>query len=555
MTDSPGTSLPTDPAVLTRPIGRPTLTLGWHVIDWVDDHLVQPDGPNAGEPFRWTPEQVHFLLWWYAVNDQGRWLFPRAVLERMKGWGKDPVGAGLAAVELIGPCRPVITESGELVRYSLGGVTGQPHAAAWVQVAAVSKDQTRNTMTLFPSMFSAATIREYNLDIGKEIIYAKATNGRLEAVTSSPRSLEGGRATFVLRNETHHWLKNNDGHEMAQVIDRNVAKARGGGARVLDITNAHEPGEDSVAERVHDGWLKMQAGKTRGSGLMYDSRQAPASTRLADEASLRHGLVMARGDSTWLDVEGLIQAVYSPTTEPSQARRFYLNQRVAAEDAWVTPQEWDRGTVADQITAGEEITLGFDGSRTNDSTALVACRVSDGLIQLLGVWEKPQGPAGDGWVVARDAVAGAVDNAMETYKVLAFYSDVNEWESYVEKWSAEYGNKLIRKAAPRSAVGWDMRNNQNILVAAVEAFHAAITGDDCTHTDNPVLNQHVYNARRWPVRHGVTFRKEHRESNRKVDALAAAVLARMAWQDVLGSPEWRKRQTRNPGRGRVIVLA
>lgn len=29
---------------------------------------------------------------------------------------------------------------------------------------------------------------------------------RIEAVTSSPRALEGGRPTFTVANETQHWV-------------------------------------------------------------------------------------------------------------------------------------------------------------------------------------------------------------------------------------------------------------------------------------------------------------------------------------------------------------
>ena len=160
----------------------------------------------------------------------------------MKGWGKDPLGAVLAAIELVGPCR----FSG---RWDANAEPiGQPHSAAWVQTAAVAKDQTRNTMTLFPALFSQRAIGEYGIDLGKEIVYARGGRCRIEAVTSSPRALEGGRATFVLKNETQHWL-NNEGHAMAEVIARNAAKSRDGSARVLAITNAHRLGEDSDAER------------------------------------------------------------------------------------------------------------------------------------------------------------------------------------------------------------------------------------------------------------------------------------------------------------------
>jgi hypothetical protein len=51
----------------------------------------------------------------------------------------------------------------------------------------------------------------------------------------------------------------------------------------------------------------------------------------------------------------------------------------------------------------------------------------------------------------------------------------------------------------------------------------------------PVLRRHALNARRRPNRWGVSFGKEHRESPRKVDELAAGTLARLARQDALAA--------------------
>src|SRR5690606_40997658 len=64
---------------------------------------------------------------------------------------------------------------------------------------------------------------------------------------------------------------------------------------------------------------------------------------------------------------------------------------ISASDAWVQEVHmWDALARQETIMPGEEITLGFDGSRANDATALVACRVSDGFIQPLEIWQ-PQG--------------------------------------------------------------------------------------------------------------------------------------------------------------------
>ena len=499
----------------------PERTLGWDVLGWASKWLEQPDGPDAGRPWRFTDEQARFVLWWYALDGDGKWVFPYGTLRRVKGWGKDPVGAVLSAVEFVGPCRFGGWDAG-------GEPVAEPHPAAWVQVAAVSKEQTRNTMTLFPRLFSKAALSEYGIDLGKEIIYSRS-GGRIEAVTSSPKTLEGGRPTFALKNETQHWLSSNDGLEMAAVIERNAVKSRDGSSRALAITNAHAPGQASDAERDWEAFLAHRDGRAKGDPILYDSLEAPPDTDLRDEEELRAGIRAARGDSWWLDEDRTLQAVWDPRTPVSTSRRFYLNQIAASEDSLFAPHEWAASGVSDlALEVGDEVTLGFDGSKSDDSTALVAVRLSDGLGFLLAVWEKPEGAAGNGWEVPREAVDGAVRQAFDRYQVAAMFADVHPWESYVDAWSAEFGDRLSVSASPSSAVGFDMRTRTRDFTQGVEKLQSVIEDGGKVHVEDPVLTRHALNARRRPNRFGVSFGKEHRESARKVDALAAFVLARLA---------------------------
>src|SRR5690606_36398823 len=307
----------------------------------------------SGAPWRYTPEQLRLVLWWYAVDEDLRWLYRDGVLQRIKGWGKDPVVATLGATEFVGPCRP--DRSGRTVKDPWGNEhpAGVPHPGAWVQIAAVSKDQTRNTMTLFPGLFTKKAIEEYSIDLGKEIIYAHHGAQRIEAVTSSPRALEGGRPTFTIRNETHHWLASNEGHEMDAVIDRNAVKSADGMARALSITNAYMPGEDSVAERAREAYELILAGKSRATGLLYDSLEAPPEAPLTAEAAPRV-IELVRGDSHWLDVDRVVQAILDPRNPPSRSRRFWYNQVVAAEDSWIAPYQWDALAKPDRLVAEGE---------------------------------------------------------------------------------------------------------------------------------------------------------------------------------------------------------
>src|SRR5690606_29602561 len=308
-----------------------------------------------------------FVLWWYAVDSSGRWLYRDGVLQRIKGWGKDPLVATLAATELVGPCR--FDPSGRTVRDPWGNEhpAGVPHPEAWIQIAAVSKDQTRNTMTLLPGIWTKRAIEQYHIDLGKEIIYAFRGARRIEAVTSSPRALEGGRPTFVIRNETHHWLWSNEGHEMDAVIERNATKSADGASRALSITNAYMPGEDSVAERAREAYELIASGRSRATGLLYDSLEAPPNAPLTAEAALRV-IEMVRGDSHWLDVDRIVQAILDPRNPPSRSRRFWYNQIVAAEDAWVAPYQWDACEAKDRmVEPGERIVMFFDGSKSDDA--------------------------------------------------------------------------------------------------------------------------------------------------------------------------------------------
>lgn len=524
-------------AVCSGPEGVPSdfRTLGWDVISWVVKWLVQPDGPGAGGRFVPTADQVRFICQLYEIDENGRFTYRRAVLRRMKGAGKDPLAAVLALAELCGPCR--------FSRFDDEGFPVAARASApWVQVAAVSREQTRTTMTLFPAVLPKRTIERFGLSVGKEVIHAEG-GGRIEAITSSPRAMEGARPTMTIANETQHWITSNGGHQMMTAIRRNIAKNRDGSARVVELCNAHMPGEDSIAEQSCETYQAMQAGTTRGGGLLYSSREAPADVVLSDPESLRQGLVAARGDAEWIDVDRLMDEVYDPSTPAEVSRRYYLNQVVAAEDAWVSPVEWDRCESGETLERGDRIALGFDGSSGQDATALVACRIEDGLLTPLGVWEPPENfEAMRLWNVPRGEVVEAVSNAFNTYDIVGFFADVAHWESYIEQWDVELGPLLRVKASSKSMIAWDMRSRGQLLTRAVESLRQAIEAGVARHDGDRVLRKHVVNARKRPNRWGVSFGKESRSSRRKVDGLAASVLARMCRQDFLtnGKPEYER---------------
>ncbi|MFJ5785333.1 terminase [Streptomyces hydrogenans] len=550
----------------------PEYTLGWQCLAWTKTYLQH----YAGKAWQYTPEQARLTLWWYAMDPEtNRFLWRDGVIQRLKGWGKDPVVASWGAFEFVGPCRfDKVADEGNEWGIQPGQPLGMQHPAAWVQMAAVSQDQTRNTMTIFPSIFTKRALEEFRIDLGKEIIYADKGRARIEAVTSSPRALEGGRPTATYPNETHHWLEANSGHEMAAVIERNATKSADGQSRTMAITNAFEPGEDSVAERTRDAFEAAEAGRAADTGLFYDSLEAPPEAQLT-EAWIEPTLRAVRGDSTWLDIPRLKASILDIRNPPSRSRRFWYNQIDAAEDAWLARYEWDACKHEElQLADGEEVVMFFDGSKTDDATALVACRLSDGLVATLGVWQKPANwpsPSSPGFVpyqVPREEVDGVVANTFSRFRVLAFFADPGSgkdddgemyWDAYLDRWGQAYGKKLLLRAVtagPKAhAVRWDMRNrrNQETFTDAVKRTHEDVLQRTLLHNGHKVMRTHVINARRRTNEWGITIGKEHRESPKKIDLAVCVVGARMLRRMVLNSPKNQKRSTAR-GKGRVVVL-
>lgn len=510
----------------------PEHTLGWEIIGWCAEWLLTPDKT----PWQFTPEQMRFLLWWYAVDENGEFVYRTGVLQRMKGWGKDPLVAVMCLVELVGPSRFSHWDED-------GNPVGKPHPAAWVQVAAVSRDQTRNTMTLFPSLMSDRFISHYRVKDGAELIRALGGRVRIEAVTSSYRALEGGRSTFIVLNETHHWIRGNNGDKMYDTIDGNATKMDG---RYLAITNAYLPGEDSVAEKMRDSYEKVQEGRAEDVGLMYDSLEAHPKAPLSGHL-LPHVLAGVRGDAVWLKITAIIKSISNTTIAASRSRRMWLNQIVAEEDAIYSREMWDALRDEDcALRNGDAITLGFDGGKNDDATALVAIRISDMAVFVLGLWEKPDDYSGVDWEVPRHQVDSAVHEAFSTYDVKAFYADVALWESYISEWAMTYGEGLEVHAQGKNQIGWDMRSSIQRSTRAHERLVQTIFDAKLKHDGDLRLRRHVFNARRRNNNWGLSFQKESPDSPKKVDLYAAMMLAHEAVMDY----RTNKKPVRKPKTGR-----
>lgn len=533
----------------------PKHTLGWRVLGWCGRWLRD----KRGRDWQFTLEQARFILWFFAVDEHGDFVHRNAVLQRLKGWGKDPLAACLA----LAACFAEVSFD----HWDGETPVGAEEPNAWVQIVAVSEKQTKNTMLMFPSLLPMKTRRYYGIGKpGRLNVFGLGDSRQIEAVTSNPDSIEGGRPTLVIRNETQNWKESNRGHEMALALKGNAAKSEGGAARILDICNAYRPGEDSVAQRrreAYDGTLGDDP-VAMDFGLLYDSLEAPPAAPLTakDAPAVVHSIA---GDSTWLDTRpngSIVQDILDPETPPSESRRKWYNQIVATADAWTTPQLWDALGIppAPMPAEGAEVFLFLDGSKSDDATALIGCDLETGNVfvphhgGVYGIWERPAmwDAKRGAWMVDRSKVDGLVRWAIERWDVIGYWCDPSDarddesgelfWEPLCDEWAKiqDWRMPAVKTGPRQHPIVWDMRSPRH---AALHTEHAERTVTDIKdgafrYCGNPRLRAHAHNARRRPGKYGVGLGKSARGSAKKVDgavAMVGARLMRKMW--LLANPE------------------
>jgi hypothetical protein len=494
-----------------------------------------PSGPDYGHPLRLTDDQALFTVRWYAVDRRGRFVHRRGARRRAKGSGKSPHLAAWAIGEFVGP---VLFDGWDA--HSLP--VGKPWETPWEQMAACSEDQTGNTYSAAYAMLAdSPALDEFGLDLGRTKVFIKDRPGCvIEPVTASAGSREGQPITAAVLDETHLWLTQNGGRRLAAVLRRNLAKM---GGRSLESTNAFVPGEGSVAEVTHKAWERGEA------GLLYDAGAVvPWVEDLSNRRELRKALKVAYGDARWVDLTRIIAEIQDPATDPADARRFYLNQLVAGEHAAIDPHRWAELAEPRRVVEdGARIGLGFDGSISQDATALIGC-TEDGhlFVPTVGdrptIWLRPVN-AGRDWRMPRTEIEAAVAAVFHRYQVGRMLADPPKWQTEIERWVELYGDETV--------VMFDT-NQPKRMSGACDRFSTTLADGGLSHDGDSLLTSHTLAMVRRKAYVKVEDEDDGRtryvftkgDDGRKIDAGIAAVLALEAATTMPPPPPRRKPMAR-----------
>lgn len=529
-------------------------TLGWELLDWVSEMLAMPDRMDY-EPFVLTPEQAQFFLDYYRIDPvSGKRVYRRGVWSRPKGHGKSPLMGAIGICEALAP-----------VLFDGWDANGRPVGKPWaevrtplVQFAAVNEEQTRNAFDPLLEMLRQGPVLDY-YDIDPMETFVALPKGRIEYITAAATSKEGAKPVFAALDQTEGWIRSNGGVNLAAVLRRNAGKI---GGTTIETPNAYRPGMGSVSEATAEYHASIKEGRAREEGLLYDHREAPSDTDMADKDSLYKGLLHVYGDSAednggWVDLGRIIQEIWDPATDPQDARQFYLNQVTHASDSWMSrPELMGAADSTVVIPDGERVVLGFDGSKGRsrgkaDATALVGMSVDSKHLFTIKVWERSDADPQD-WSPNPAEVDAVVRETFQKFNVLGFYADPSGWTGQIAQWEADFGRRLRVKASRDAPISAWPRGKDTKVSEHVEKLRQALVMREITWDGGSALMRHILNARRRSTRTGYLLYKQFPDSPDKIDAAYAAVMAYKAYIDAL-SRGAAKRGFQRRKRGKVVM--
>ncbi|MER7833489.1 Terminase [Streptomyces sp. NPDC095602] len=511
---------------------------------------------HGGECLPLDDEFAGLILDCYAHDETGRRLYDTVVISRAKGRAKSELAGFISLAEALGPSRfagwaeggEVYEWNGFRYEYEPGEAMGRPITSPFLRCLATEESQSGNTYDNINYNLEHGPLAEF-MPSGTagltRIFLPRPNGGEVRPSTAAAASRDGGKESFAVFDEPHLYVLP-ELRSMYRTVDRNLRKRPGATPWALLTSTMYQPGEDSVLEKLHERARLIAEGKTRETRLLWDHREAPADVDLTDMAAMTAALREVYGPfGDVLDLRGIVEnEFWNIEKDPEESRRYFFNQPTASRDAWTTHPEWAACARPDLVVADDEpIVMFFDGSKSDDATGLVGCRVSDGHVFVIDCWERPRGPAGEGWQVDRADVDRVVRQTLEQRQVVAFFGDVAEFESYVDDWAADFGEQFVISATLGRAahpVAWDMRGHVREFTEACMRADIDIREQTLTHDGDSRLQRHVLNARRRPNRYGVSIAKEGRESPKKIDLAVCAIGARMVRRLLLASPAWAK---------------
>lgn len=425
-----------------------------------------------------------------------RWL-EQVTHERLYPWQREVLG------DLTGPDRP------RVAYVQVARKNGKTRLAALVALAeaclkerrhvyAVSDSEKNLKSTLMRELRdivgASADLRD-SIHIFQHHLEVPETGSFIEARPNNFNASQGINPHLVLFDEVH-LQKSADTWSGMQ-----MAGAARADALLLGITT---PGYD-LSSLAHELYEASRAGDPTLYARIFE---ADPAADIDDESA------WARANPC-IDRPGFVDSLrFDRSRLPEhEFRRFRLGQWTATDQAWLPYGAWAACAAPGSPSPplGTRVWLGFDGSYSGDSTALVGAS-DEGHLWVVGCWENPGRP---GWRVPRAQVKETVAEAFDMWNVVEMLCDPPYWGAEIAEWSAAWPDRVVEFPTFSRAR----------MAPACTAFYSAVLEGNLSHDGDARLARHVSNAvvKSSPVGDFIT--KQDKDSPAKIDLAVAAVIA------------------------------
>lgn len=440
-------------------------------IRFIHEYLIVPRGHGAGEPVELQDFQQEIVRGAYADGIRN------ALCSMPRGQGKTSLAAMLAVAEMF---------------------VGQFSA----EILVVASDQRQANVTLNQAkrMIALNPLLAERVQVFSDRVFVPHTDSTLTPLPAEPDALNSWDATLIIVDELH-------------VVTREVWEAitSASGKRPQSLTLAiSTPGtsEDSIM------WDLVKLGRSGEDPAFFLIEFAsPEGSSPDDMEAVKAGNPAMTCAKPFLSEDGIL-AARKTLREPTfiQLRMGLWHKGV---DSWLEFGQFEAlAEIERTIPDRAQITLGFDGSSSGDSTALIACTVeANPHVFVVGIWENAGSP---GWRVPREEVSAHVDMAFETFDVLDMACDPWGWRSEMEQWAAKYGSKRVLE--------WDT-SRRTRMGPATDRMFQLINTKQLTHDGDTRLMKHFTNCVAVATPQGTVVTKDKRMSKKKIDAAVAAIAA------------------------------
>ena len=528
-------------------------TLGFLAADWIAAHCVVPDGFDLGKPFVLDGWQLWCTVNHYRVKpgvefNRSRPLLAQAFHYRRsqvvgpQKTGKGPCSAAWTTFEAVGPCLfGGWAVGGEVYRceddgcgcgfefvYEPGDPMGMVRPTSLIQLLATSEDQVDNVYRPLQTMIRRGPLSERMLV--REGFIRLPNDGRIDPVTAAANSKLGNPINFAVMDESGLYTARNKLLRVSQTMRRGLA---GMGGRSIETTNPWDPMENSQAQQTF---------QSRSSDIFRFYRQPPANLSYRNKRERRKIHEYVYAGSPWVDLNAIeAEAAELLETDPTQAERFFGNRLVQGLGAFMPEALWEASAAPRVVVDGERVALGFDGSRSQDWTAL-RLETFDGyrFTPTYGPDKRPTfwDPAEWGGRIPRGEVKAAVAEVFARYRVARAYIDPRHWETQADEWALEHGDDVV--------VLWPT-NQVSRMFEALSRFLEDTAEVATTHDGDATVKVHALAARKL-AKPGDKYILGKPSENQKIDLLMADVLAHEAAADQ------RAEGWADPADNRVIVF-